>query len=143
MTQTLLGFDFGLKHIGVAVGQTLTRTTRGLTSLKAHGGIPHWPDIDQLIKTWQPQAIVVGIPCHMDGKEHHITHAARGFANALAQHYPITIHRMDERLSSAEARAQLFDQGGYRALSKQAIDQRSAQLILQSWLETQFNASQK
>ena len=134
--QTLLGFDFGLKHIGVAVGQTLTRTTQSLLSVKAQKGIPNWPDIDKLIKTWQPHAIVVGIPLNMDGTEQTLTHAARRFANELAERYKITVHRMDERLSTTEARAQLFKTGGYRALSKQAIDQRSAELILQSWLHT-------
>ncbi len=135
MIQTLLGFDFGLKHIGVAIGQTLICTTQPITSLKAQAGAPYWPDIDKLIATWKPHAIVVGIPCNMDGTEHKITHAARRFANELAKRYHLTIHRMDERLSTVEARAQLFEKGGYRALSKEAIDQRSAQLILQSWLE--------
>jgi len=134
MAQTLLGFDFGLKHIGVAVGQTLTCTTQPLLSLKAQKGVPNWNEIDKLIKTWQPQAIVIGIPLNMDGTEQPLTHAARHFANEIAQRYKITVHRVDERLSTKEARTQLFASGGYRALSKQAIDQRSAELILQSWL---------
>jgi putative Holliday junction resolvase len=143
MAQTLLGFDFGLKHIGVAVGQTLTCTTQPLASLKAQAGIPDWSLLDKLIKTWQPYAIVIGIPYNMDGTEQALTHAARRFANALAERYKITVHRMDERLSTTEARAQLFADGGYRALSKQAIDQRSAQVILQSWLEDPKNHSNK
>lgn len=141
MAQTFLGFDFGLKHIGVAVGQTLTRTAQALTSLKAQQGIPDWPQLDKLIATWQPHALVVGIPYHMDGSEQAITKAALNFADMLAQRYHLTVHRMDERLSTAEARAQLFADGGYKALSKQAIDQRSAQLILQSWMENQANSS--
>ncbi len=134
MTQTLLGFDFGLKHIGVAVGQTLTRTAQPLTSIKAQAGIPRWSDIDQLIKTWRPHALVVGIPYHMNGAEQPLTHAACQFAATLEQHYQLPVHHMDERLSTVEARAQLYDRGGYRALTKQAIDQQSALLILQSWL---------
>lgn len=135
MAQTLLGFDFGLKHIGVAVGQTLTRTAQALTSLKARQGIPDWILLDKLIATWRPAALVVGIPYNMDGSAQPLTQDAVRFADTLAARYHLTVHHMDERLSTVEARAQLFAAGGYKALSKQAIDQRSAQLILQSWME--------
>lgn len=65
--EILLGFDFGMKRIGVAVGQTVTKTARPLTVIQAAQGIPQWDALSKLIKTWQPDALVVGIPLNMDG----------------------------------------------------------------------------
>src|SRR6185312_202514 len=135
-TQVLLCFDFGLRHIGVAVGQTLTNTAQALTSLPAQHGVPRWEMIDKLIATWRPNAFVVGIPYNMDGTEQPLTQAARSFAEQLKQHYQLPIYYMDERLSTVEAREHLFKQGGYKALQKKSIDSLSAQLILESWLRT-------
>lgn len=134
--QTYMAFDFGLKHIGVAVGQTLTLTAQPLTSLKANAGEPNWQAINDLIKIWQPQALVVGIPFNMDGTEQPLSSAARKFAEHLHQHTQLPIHFMDERLSTVEARAKLFEQGGYKKLSKKNIDSTAAQLILESWLNS-------
>lgn len=132
--QTLLGFDFGLKYIGVAIGQTYTRTAHPVTTLAAHNGIPQWDEVTKLIQTWRPNALVVGIPLNMDGTEQPITHAARKFSTELATRYQLPVHTMDERLSTVEARARLFEQGGYKALQKKAIDSMAAQLILESWM---------
>lgn len=132
--QLILGFDFGLKHIGVAVGQSYTCTARALTSIAAHKGIPNWDDITQLIQTWQPQTLVVGIPLNMDGTEQPLTHSARRFAAELKKHFQLPVYTMDERLSTVEARSRLFAEGGYKALNKKAIDSLSAQLILENWL---------
>ena len=134
--QTIMGFDFGLKHIGIAVGQTLTLTAEPLTSVKANAGEPSWQAINDLIKTWQPQALVVGMPLNMDGTEQVLTSAARKFAEQLHQHTQLPIHFMDERLSTVEARAKLFEQGGYKKLSKKNIDSTAAQVILESWLNS-------
>jgi putative Holliday junction resolvase len=133
-TQIIVGFDFGSKHIGIAVGQTLTKTAHALTSIPAQKGIPRWETISQIIKTWKPHALVVGIPYNMDGTEQPLTHAARAFIQQLIEHYGLPVHGMDERLSTVEARAALFAKGGYKALKKTAIDSLSAQLILESWL---------
>jgi len=132
--QTLLGFDFGLKHIGVAVGQTLTRTAQALTTLKAENGVPQWNEIKKLIGIWKPHALVVGLPLNMDDTEQPLTHAARHFSEQLKKHFALIVHLADERLSSVEARMYLFEQGGYKALEKKAIDSMAAKLILESWL---------
>lgn len=137
--QTLLCFDFGLRRIGVAVGQTVTRTTTPLVTLLANQGIPQWREVEQLIKTWRPDALIVGIPLNMDGTEQAITHAARAFANALSSHYALPVHGMDERLSTREARGQLFESGGYKKLKKTAVDSVAAQLILESWMNHHVN----
>lgn len=133
-TQRLLGFDFGLRHIGVASGQTFTKTAQALTSLRATNGQPDWKEIAALINTWKPNAIVVGLPLNMDDTEQALTKAAKTFANELNRRFNITVHLMDERLSSVAARELLFAKGGYRALNKKAIDSTAAQLILESWM---------
>ena len=81
MTRTLLGFDYGLKNIGVAVGQDLTQTANPLTVIKARDGIPNWDDIEALITEWQPKLLIVGLPLNMDGTEQQMTTAARKFGN--------------------------------------------------------------
>ena len=131
----VLGFDFGMKRIGVAVGQTITKSARPLTTLKANQGIPQWEVLNKLIKTWQPDALVVGIPLNMDGTEQPLTQAATAFSNELKQRYEVPVYGMDERLSTKDARERLFNQGGYKALQKGQVDSVAAQLILQNWLE--------
>ena len=130
----LLGFDFGLKRIGVAVGQTVTQTARPLTTLKANDGIPRWEECEKLVKTWQPDAFVVGIPLNMDGTEQRLTYLAKQFANILQERFHLPVYGMDERLSTKEARERLFEKGGYKALQNGQIDSIAAQLILQNWL---------
>lgn len=99
----IMGFDFGMKHIGVAIGQSITGSATPLTALLAKDGIPHWDDIQSLIDEWHPEAIVVGIPLNMDGTEQPLTLAAKRFANRLKARFKLPVHPVDERLSSWEA----------------------------------------
>lgn len=131
--KVLLSFDFGKKRIGVAIGQTVTQTARPLTTLNAKDGVPEWRDITALMKKWQPDALVVGIPLNMDGTEQPISQAAREFANTLKDQYNLPVFEMDERLTTKDAREQLFTEGGYKALQDGQVDQVAAQLILQNW----------
>lgn len=130
----LLGFDFGMKRIGVAVGQTITQSARPLVTLQAHQGVPQWEILNKLIKTWQPDALVVGIPLNMDGTDQPLTQAAQEFSDALKQRYQLPVYGVDERLSTKDARERLFNQGGYKALQGGQVDSVAAQLILQNWL---------
>ncbi|WNN43642.1 MULTISPECIES: Holliday junction resolvase RuvX [Winslowiella] len=132
---TLLSFDFGTKSIGVAVGQQLTGTARPLTAIKAQDGIPDWNLIERLLKEWQPDRLVVGLPLNMDGTEQPLTARARKFANRLHGRFGIQVELHDERLSTVEARADLFARGGFRALNKGSVDSLSAVIILESWFE--------
>ena len=134
--RTLLGFDFGTKRIGIAVGQTVTRTARPLGVIKATEGIPQWDTLDQFIKAWQPDALVVGVPLNMDGTEQPLTQAARRFADSLREYFKLPVYEMDERLTSVSAREYVFSRGGYKALKDTQIDSIAAQLILQNWLES-------
>ena len=83
MSGTLLAFDFGTKSIGVAVGQRITGTARPLPAIKAQDGTPDWNIIERLLKEWQPDEIIVGLPLNMDGTEQPLTARARKFANRI------------------------------------------------------------
>lgn len=135
-SETLLSFDFGTKSIGVAVGQQLTGTARALTALKAQDGTPDWKLIEKLLKEWQPDYVVVGLPLNMDGTEQELTARARKFANRLHGRFGVRVELQDERLSTVEARADLFERGGFRALQKGQVDSQSAVIILEDWFDT-------
>lgn len=135
--RTILAFDFGTKSIGVAIGQEVTGTARALTSFKAQDGTPDWQKVEKLLKEWQPDLVVVGLPLNMDGTEQPLTARARRFANRLHGRFGVQIALQDERLSTVEARANLFDSGGYRALDKGSVDAASAVIILESWFDAQ------
>ena len=130
-----LGFDYGTKKMGVAVGQLLTRSASPLPQLYRVKDEVDWASIAALIKQWRPFALVVGIPVHMDGKSQWITKEATAFALALRDRFNVPVYVSDERLTSAEARSQVFASGGYRALKKTAIDSLAAKLILEQWLQ--------
>ncbi len=131
-----LGFDFGYKRIGVAVGQQITGNARPLATLHAKEGIPEWGQISKLIKQWQPEALVVGLPTCINGSELYTTELARNFAHLLELNTKLCVHLEDERLSTLEARSQLFERGGYRKISNSAIDGIAACIILEQWLHS-------
>ncbi|WP_394200198.1 Holliday junction resolvase RuvX [Shewanella waksmanii] len=137
-SQSVLGFDFGTKSIGVAIGQAITASARPLTSIKANDGIPKWEEIGALIDEWQPDLVVVGLPLNMDGTEQEMTQRARKFANRINGRFGIKIATQDERLTTADAKARLFEFGGYKALTKGQVDSMSAVLIIESYFENQF-----
>jgi len=135
--RTVLGFDFGLKNIGVAVGQELTGSANALTVIKAREGIPNWDDIQTVIEQWQPQLLVVGLPLNMDGSEQEMTVTARRFGNRLNGRFHLPVVWQDERLSTYEALEQLGVRDKMQAKKRDDVDRISAQLILQSWLNQQ------
>ncbi|WP_037429426.1 Holliday junction resolvase RuvX [Shewanella sp. POL2] len=137
-TKTVLGFDFGTKSIGVAVGQQITASATPLLSLKAVDGIPNWDEIAKLIQEWQPDLVVVGLPLNMDGTEQEMTHRARKFANRLNAKFGVKIVTQDERLTTTDAKARLFELGGFKALTKGQVDAVSAVLIVESYFENHF-----
>ncbi len=105
----LLAFDFGLRHIGVAVAQTVTRTARGAATVGYRGTRPHWRAITQLIDEHAPRALLVGLPLNMDDTDNHVTVAAREFAAALEKRTGLPVHLQDERLTSKAAEEGLAD----------------------------------
>lgn len=129
-SQVLLGFDYGQRRIGVAVGQTVTATATALLTLAARDGQPDWDAVTALIEQWQPAALVVGLPLQLDGTEGKLSQEARRFARRLEGRYNRPVHLMDERLSSRTAQ-----QGRARHEPRQGLDALAAQVILQDWLE--------
>ena len=132
---TALAFDFGTKSIGCAVGQSITGTAQALPAFKAQDGIPNWDAIEKCLKEWKPDVVVVGLPLNMDGTEQELTLRARKFANRLQGRFCVNVQLQDERLTTTEARSEIFDRGGFRALKKSKVDGISACLILESWFE--------
>ncbi|WP_373091458.1 Holliday junction resolvase RuvX [Zhongshania sp.] len=132
--QILIGFDFGLRWIGCAVGQTLTGTASPQGAVTAKDGIPRWEDIDDLFARWQPNAIVVGLPLNMDGSKSEMSHRARKFGNRLHGRFGLPVHFADERLSSFEAKGDIIADSGSRDFKGQGVDSRSAVIILESWM---------
>lgn len=129
-TQTLLGFDYGRKRIGVAVGQQFTCSATALTTIQARDGKPDWPAISHLLEEWKPDALVVGIPYHMDGTEQEMTQAAQRFSRQLEGRYKLPVYRAEERLTSY-----VVESGLAGRADRTAIDPLSAQVILQDWLQ--------
>ncbi|ACQ92865.1 Holliday junction resolvase YqgF [Tolumonas auensis DSM 9187] len=138
--RSLMGFDFGTKSIGIATGQEITGSASPLTSLKANEGIPDWAQIEKLLKEWQPDLLIVGLPLNMDGTEQEMTQRARKFGQRLHGRFGFQVEFKDERLTTTDAKARLFEHGGYRALGKSRVDAVSAQLILESWMESHYGA---
>ena len=130
-----IGFDFGYKRIGVAVGQKLTGSASPLSTLDAKLGIPNWDVIQKLLNQWRPLALVVGLPTCIDDSEQYTTAASRGFARQLRKRFALPVHFVDERLSTVEARAHLFAEGGYRKIKNSEIDSIAACVILEQWLQ--------
>lgn len=126
---TLLGFDYGEKRIGVAVGQTVTRTATALTTIAARDGQPDWDAISRLIEAWQPDGIVVGLPLNMDGTEQEMTIRARRFGRQLKERYRLDVQFADERLSTREAR---YQEGSDEAA--EGRDAVAAKIIIEGWL---------
>ncbi|WP_019030101.1 Holliday junction resolvase RuvX [Colwellia piezophila] len=137
--RTVIGFDFGKKYIGVAVGLEMTGSATPLGSVRANDGIPHWDNLAKYLKEWQPDFIVVGLPLNMDGSEQQLTLDAKKFGNRVQGRFGIKVEFQDERLTTADAKEQLFSRGGYKNLSKDNIDAESARLIIESYFEQQYD----
>jgi len=135
INRTLLGFDYGLKRIGVAVGQELTGTATALITVSANDGKPDWDAISKLFEQWQPDEVVIGLPLNMDGSESELSRRAQRFGNQLHGRYNLPAHFMDERLSSLQAESEL--KGKSPKIKKADIDKVAAKIILESWLMTQ------
>lgn len=135
---SILAFDFGTKSIGVAVGSRITSTASPLAALAAKEGIPNWQLLEKLIKEWQPDFCVVGLPLNMDGTEQPLTELARKFGNRLHGRFGVQVKYQDERLTTASVREELFARGGFRELSKGRVDSAAACTILEDFFQTEL-----
>ena len=125
MNSIVMSFDFGMKRIGVAVGQKVTQTASGLTVVQACDGIPRWEYLDKIVLDWQPEKFIVGLPLNMDGSKSEMSQKAHKFSRRMSSRYNIQSEMFDERLTSFEARVHE---------EKTHIDAIAARLILESWL---------
>jgi putative holliday junction resolvase len=117
--QTYFGIDYGTRKIGVAVGQTLTRTAMGIAIVPVRSNEVEWETLDKLVQQWKPGAFVVGMPFNMDGTENDMTVRVRHFVKLLTERYGKTCH------------AELI---GKRYNDKTKVDALAAQLMLETWL---------
>ncbi len=133
MVAIYMGLDYGKRSIGVAIGQTITKTADPLKVVTAQKGVPNWAEMDELIKRYQPKALVLGWPLNMDGSEQNLTKAVAVFQKNLEKRYGLSCYTVDERLTTYEAKQLLGKKKGNKA----EVDMMSAVLILEAWLNTQ------
>ncbi len=135
--QIVLGFDFGRRRIGVARGDTLTRSAHALATVASNAAGPDWTQIQRLISQWSPALNVVGLPYNADGSESDIAIHVRQFANDLQSRCAIPVQFIDERYSSLDAHARLKDARAAgtrkRRVSKADVDASAACVILERW----------
>lgn len=134
-----LGFDYGRRRIGVAVGGTTTGRARPLAVVACRDGQPDWDAVKTLITEWKPDRLVVGLPYNTDGSEGEMTRAARRFAGRMQNRFRIPVELVDERLSSVEAEDWLREQRRTgtrrRRVRREDVDRGAATVILQGWLD--------
>jgi putative Holliday junction resolvase len=123
--ETVLGFDFGLKRIGVAVGNSFIRQAQPLTIVAAATNDAKFAAIETLVREWQPARCIVGLPRHPDGAEHEMTVRCRRFANQLQGRFGVATVLVDERYSSAVI----------PRMRGESIDAQAAALILQQYFD--------
>jgi putative Holliday junction resolvase len=137
---TYLGFDFGNKKIGAAVGQTITAIASPLQTIRSINQNPDWHTISKLILEWRPAGLVVGISKQADGSDNPITPRMLKFCRQLEGRYQLPVYQQDETLSTFEAKQLLFDEIKLSATKLWEVqDQLAAQLILQTWLNNPIN----
>ncbi|MDM4767609.1 Holliday junction resolvase RuvX [Pelomonas sp. SE-A7] len=120
---SLLAFDFGIKRVGVATGSRFSGGAQPLKSIHVEGDA-RFVAIEKLIREWQPDALVIGVPFHPDGAEHEITQRARRFGRQLKGRFRLAVYEVDERYTSVEAESQ----------GASDLDSAAAALILEQFL---------
>ena len=125
-TQSFLAFDFGVKRVGVATGNSLMRSAQPLRTIAAEGDA-RFRAIEALIREWAPDALVVGVPFHPDGAEHDNTQRARRFGRQLHGRFRLAVHEVDERYTTVAAEAD----------GAQDADAAAAALILEQFFREQ------
>jgi len=129
MVDIVFGFDFGVKRIGIAMGNTLTGQAQPLTVIKAVDNATRFQVIGDLINEWKPARLIVGEPRHPDGAEHDMTQRSRRFANQLHGRFNLPVELVDERYSSAVIPQKRGD----------IIDAKAAAIILQQYFDAHAN----
>ena len=137
---TVLAFDFGIKRIGVAVGECLLGRARAIDTIRAEDNEARFAAIAALIAEWQPALLVVGLPLALDGSEHDMSSRCRRFAHQLEGRFRLPTVLVDERLSSTEAEIRLTEAGLSWKARKQQVDAVAAEIILQDYFNVQHTS---
>ena len=131
----IIGFDFGQKRIGVAIGNNISKSAQALITIESASNNQKFEAIQKIMDEWQPVSIVVGVPFNVDGSEHKVTNLCKKFAKQLEQKYALPIYLIDERYTSIEASYEIQDKKIDLKKRKLLIDQIAAKIILQSYLD--------
>jgi len=135
-----IGIDYGLANIGIAIGQSITKTASALKTIHVNQNFS-WDELDEIIQQWKPSAIIIGKPLTEDGKEQLTTKQTHNFAKKLKKRYQLPIHEVDERYSSMLAQdefAQARKQGNAKRKHSSNLDAHAAKHILQRWFDSQI-----
>jgi len=130
--QTVIGFDYGERRIGIATGQTITSSATPLITLNTINQKPDWNAIEKIINEWKPEALIVGLPTYLDGSDSEMTTKAQRFSRQLEGRFHLPVHLINESLTSFEAEQHLTKKNQH---NKQEIDKIAAAIIVQNWLE--------
>lgn len=132
-----MAFDFGLRQIGVAIGNAALGTSQPLAVQRAKAGQPDWVAVGALLQEWQPDLLLVGDPLNMDGSESELCDVARRFGRRLHGRFGLPVELVDERLTSFEAKQAAAERGHGGDYKRQPVDSLAAQLIFETWLREQ------
>lgn len=131
----IIGFDFGQRRIGVAIGNNVSKTAQALITIESATNTQKFEAIQKIMEEWMPMSIVVGVPFNVDGSEHKVTNLCKKFAKQLEEKYSLPIHLIDERYTSIEASHEFKNKKNDVKKKKLLIDQIAAKIILQSYLD--------
>lgn len=141
MSRIALGFDFGSKRIGLAIGNESTGTSRALGWINSLNQEQQWQAIDHAVQEWQPAILLVGTPLTEQGEKQTMTRKARHFAHQLRARFKLPVEEVDERFSSTAAEEELRlarKQGGKKRLKRGDSDSLAAAVIVQQWLDQHY-----
>ena len=134
-SDVVMAFDYGLRNIGIAIGQNITKSASTFYAIKAKEGEPDWIKLDSIIEEWEPGLFIVGDPFNMDGTKSEFQKKIGKFSKELKKRYEIELQMMDERLTTKEAKERIQDKpdGMKGSANKHSI---SAQIILEDWFRS-------
>ena len=131
----VMAFDYGLRNIGIAIGQNITKSASTFYAVKAKEGKPDWTRLDLIVEEWRPDLFIVGDPFNMDGTKSNFQKRISKFSLDLKKRYKIKVHMMDERLTTKEAKERIKNESNLLkgSTNKHSI---SAQIILEDWFRS-------
>ena len=131
----VMAFDYGLRNIGIAIGQNITKSASTFYAIKANEGVPDWIKLDSIIEEWEPSLFIVGDPFNIDGTKSEFQKKIVKFSSRLKKRYGVEIQMIDERLTTKEAKDRLESESNILRTSSNEHS-ISAQIILEDWFRS-------